>query len=125
MISELAKEGIKLDAIQHCSHSPDSGCNCRKPARGMIDQALEKVPVDFKYSFFVGDKTSDVKLGKDIGCKTFLVRTGKGGSDKKYDVHPTYEVDNLLEASKIIIESWENKIPFLNYYKNILNVNSQ
>lgn len=104
MNSELAKQGIKFDSIHHCPHSPDAGCGCRKPGRSMIDQVLEKIDVDFKYSFFVGDKTSDIQLGHDIGCKTFLVKTGFAGTDGRCSIIPDYQVPGLLDAAKIMLD---------------------
>lgn len=111
MLAELAKYNIRIDSIHFCPHAPDSGCSCRKPKQGMINEALKKLLIDFRYSYFIGDKTSDIKLGSDIGCKTFLVKTGHAGSDKLYDTSPTYEVDNLLEAAKIIVDSTKKILP--------------
>jgi heptosyltransferase-2 len=36
----LAEDGVTLDGVYFCPHHPDDRCNCRKPARGMIDRAL-------------------------------------------------------------------------------------
>ncbi len=104
MNSELAGHGIKFDSIHYCPHSPDAGCSCRKPGQGMIGQALKKIDVDFKYSFFVGDKTSDIQLGHDIGCRTFLVKTGSVGAGGECSILLDYHVSGLLDAAKIILD---------------------
>src|ERR1700729_840882 len=38
--SMLRAEGIWLKAIYFCPHGPDDGCNCRKPAPGMVTKAM-------------------------------------------------------------------------------------
>ena len=52
--------------------------------------------------YIIGDKTSDIKLAENLGMKSILVKTGKGGKDKKFEIRPTYITKNLLEASRII-----------------------
>ncbi len=111
MLAELAKYNICIDSVHFCPHAPDDNCACRKPGQGMINEVLKKLLVDFRYSYFIGDKTSDIKLGNDIGCKTFLVQTGFAGSDKVYDTPPTYKVKNLLEAARFIVDSSKKIVP--------------
>lgn len=99
----LEKEGIKLDGIYYCPHHPKESCGCRKPRLGMVNKAIEEHKIDPKKSFFIGDKTSDVKAGKDAGCKTFLVKTGYAGHDKLYDIEPDFVVSDILEAANRIL----------------------
>ena len=47
----------------------------------------------------------DIKLGKTVGCRTILVKTGKAGEDKEYDTKPDFISDNLLAASNVIIKN--------------------
>ncbi|MBL7100346.1 MAG: D-glycero-beta-D-manno-heptose 1,7-bisphosphate 7-phosphatase [Nanoarchaeota archaeon] len=99
----LAKEAVKLDGVYYCPHHPHACCICRKPEVGMLEKAIEEHDIDPKKSFLIGDKTSDIKAGNDMGCKTFLVETGYGGKDKKYDVKPDFTVSDLLEAVNTIL----------------------
>ncbi len=68
----LAKKGIELDGIYHCPHHPDLGCDCRKPAPGMIQKACEEHDIDPTRSWLIGDKPSDIEaaiaanIGKSI-----------------------------------------------------------
>ncbi len=85
MRSELSKGGAKLDAVYYCPHHTSSkdpkyavDCGCRKPKTGMVDKALSELPVDTERMFIIGDKMSDIKLGKKTGCRTYLVKTGYG-----------------------------------------------
>jgi histidinol-phosphate phosphatase family protein len=38
--SMLAAEGLRLEAIYVCPHGPHDGCDCRKPAPGMVKSAM-------------------------------------------------------------------------------------
>ncbi len=67
---------VTLDAIYVCPHHPDEGCACRKPERGMIDQALRERQVDLARSYVIGDHARDIQLAKRIGSKSLLVTTG-------------------------------------------------
>ena len=37
----VEQEGGRIAGIYHCPHLPNSGCNCRKPATGMLEQWSE------------------------------------------------------------------------------------
>lgn len=111
----LGEKQAYLDEILYCPHHPDKGyqgenkkykikCNCRKPGTGLIDACIKKYNIDTKESYFIGDTTIDIKTGKNAKLKTILLKTGIGGSDKKYEDQPDYICNNLLEAIKIIMK---------------------
>ena len=99
----LSNEGVRLDGIYVCPHTPDDGCECRKPKPGLLQQAGNQLSVDPTSFFVIGDKASDIECGKMAGATTFLVRTGYGtqvavaGTAK-----PDYTVDGLPEAARVI-----------------------
>ena len=68
--------GASLDAIYFCPHHPDDGCGCRKPNRGMIDQAVGEWRVNLDRSYLIGDHIRDIELAKQIGARSILVTTG-------------------------------------------------
>lgn len=74
----LAAEGVEVDAILHCPHTPEDGCDCRKPGAGMAREAAARFGFDPTEAFVVGDHASDMGLGRAIGAATFLVLTGHG-----------------------------------------------
>ncbi|MCG2717283.1 MAG: D-glycero-beta-D-manno-heptose 1,7-bisphosphate 7-phosphatase [Nanoarchaeota archaeon] len=104
MVSLLENEGIRLTGIYYCPHHTSDNCDCRKPRTGMIEKAVKEHNIDPKKSFFIGDKTTDIQAGKDMGCMTFLVKTGYGGRDKICNVEPDFIVEDFFEASKRILE---------------------
>lgn len=118
--TELGLKGAKIDAIYYCPHHPEKGfagerlelkiqCKCRKPEIGLLLKAKKDFNIDFKKSYFIGDKTRDILTGKRAGCKTILVKTGYGGKDELFFVKPDFTVNNLLKAIDIIIpKKYEN-----------------
>ncbi|MDZ4786100.1 MAG: HAD-IIIA family hydrolase [bacterium] len=92
------KAEIKISKIYYCPHTKADICDCRKPAIGMLLRAKEEMNVDLSKSFVIGDTTSDILAGKNAGCKTILVKTGKAGKDEIYDVLPDLIAEDLLDA---------------------------
>jgi len=85
----LARDGAVLDRIYVCPHHPEGGfagevaelkvaCACRKPAPGMLRQALADLPVAVRRSAIIGDSWRDVAAGRAAGIVTYGVRTGEG-----------------------------------------------
>lgn len=114
----LGKEGAYLDDIVFCPHHPDRGyegenpaykikCDCRKPATGMVDRMAERYNIDLSQSWVIGDTTMDVQLGRNVGARTILVKTGQAGADGKYEVVPDYEAENLMAAVSRMIGEQE------------------
>lgn len=74
----LAAEGVILDAVYLCPHGPADACDCRKPLPGMALRAAADLGLDLARSVMIGDKGVDLGLGRAIGARTILVRTGHG-----------------------------------------------
>ena len=75
MLKEFLKNDIKVERIYHCPHSPEDNCNCRKPATGMIEEAIREYPnIDLDNSYMIGDKKSDIELAinAEIGNSIFI-----------------------------------------------------
>lgn len=97
-----------ISGIYYCPHHPDSGCSCRKPRTGLIEQILQKERIDIKNSYIVGDQLSDLELALRTGAKGVLVLTGKGKETliklKDSSLHPAlkYVAENILDAARWI-----------------------
>lgn len=63
----LAAFGRPIDAVYYCPHGPDSGCECRKPKSGMLEQAFAAFESDRSKSFLIGDKESDILAAENAG----------------------------------------------------------
>jgi D,D-heptose 1,7-bisphosphate phosphatase len=81
----LRAEGAFLDGIYFCPHHPTEGrerylmtCDCRKPAPGLLLQAVADLNLDPIRSYMVGDTLKDIEAGARVGARGILVRTGYG-----------------------------------------------
>ncbi|MCI4353509.1 MAG: HAD family hydrolase [Thermoplasmata archaeon] len=69
----LRRYGASIDAFYHCPHTPEQGCECRKPGTALFLQAAEDWAVDFPTSAIIGDRSADVEAGTKLGLFTVLV----------------------------------------------------
>jgi D-glycero-D-manno-heptose 1,7-bisphosphate phosphatase len=91
--------GAPLAGVYSCPHGPEEGCNCRKPRRGLMDQAAAELQFDPAQCVVIGDKLSDVEFGRGVGATTFLIRDPSDGSPVAAD----HGVSGLGEAAALII----------------------
>ena len=101
----LLAEGVELEGIFVCPHTPEEGCGCRKPAPGLAHQAAHALGFDPEAGFMIGDKACDVDVGKRVGAQTFLVRTGYGAQlEAEGAIQADYVVDDVLGAVPLIAD---------------------
>jgi D-glycero-D-manno-heptose 1,7-bisphosphate phosphatase len=79
----LAEAGAHVDATYHCPHHPTAGlgeyrreCECRKPAPGMLLQAIAEWGPDVATSFMVGDSEKDMEAAAAAGVRGVAYRSG-------------------------------------------------
>ena len=84
MEERLAAAGVSLDAVKRCPHHPDhtGPCACRKPATGLHLEAAAELGIDLAASWYIGDKTSDVRPALELGGRGILVLTGHGAEEQ-------------------------------------------
>ena len=70
--------GGRIGAIAICPHSPEQGCNCRKPQPGMLMELIDRFGAVPAQATVIGDRPADLLAGLAAGCRTWLVRTGHG-----------------------------------------------
>lgn len=99
----LRAHDVDVAGIYFCPHAPDDGCECRKPATGLVQQAVSDYGFQPEQGFVVGDRRSDIQLGQAIGATTFLVTQGYGQDFvNDPETQPDFIVDTLEEAAVII-----------------------
>jgi D-glycero-D-manno-heptose 1,7-bisphosphate phosphatase len=81
-VSEFERHGVRLDDVRYCPHAPEAGCDCRKPAPGLLLAAADDLGLDLDASFMVGDKSSDVEAGHRAGCRTILLAPDGRAADR-------------------------------------------
>jgi D-glycero-D-manno-heptose 1,7-bisphosphate phosphatase len=72
----LAREGAVIDRVFCCSSIVK--CPRRKPAGGMLREALAHYRAAASQTPFVGDQADDLRAAFHAGCRRVLVRTGLG-----------------------------------------------
>jgi histidinol-phosphate phosphatase family protein len=103
LVADLKKQNVTIDAFYFCPHGPDDNCDCRKPQTGLFERAKRQFSIDYEKSWMIGDKSSDIQAGKNIGAKTILVLTGFAGKEPgATDVKPDFITKDLFEAMEII-----------------------
>lgn len=103
LLELLAQAGTSLDGIYICPHAPEDGCDCRKPRPGMALQAAADWHFDPRTAVVIGDKASDIGLGRAIGAKTILVRTGYGATELAGGIRADCVANDLAEAAELAI----------------------
>jgi D-glycero-D-manno-heptose 1,7-bisphosphate phosphatase len=95
LVEAIRRAGGRVDALYMCPHTPDDGCDCRKPAPGMLLRAERDLGIDLAASTLIGDGAEDVWAAQAAGCRAILVLTGRGqASLKRLEAAgtPEYEV---------------------------------
>ncbi|NCT82451.1 MAG: D-glycero-beta-D-manno-heptose 1,7-bisphosphate 7-phosphatase [Comamonadaceae bacterium] len=76
----LAEKGGRLDAAFFCPHTPEEGCDCRKPLPGLIQQIGERFDVELDTVHMVGASLTDLLTAQNAGCIPHLVLSGPLGT---------------------------------------------
>ena len=115
--AESAATGAAIAGLSFCPHLPDAGCECRKPAPGMLLNIAKRLDIDLAEVPFIGDKLSDILAAKAAGAHPMLVLTGQGKEDVKNPCFPSnvpvYQglaeaADQLLSAHWIRFQDPKN-----------------
>jgi D-glycero-D-manno-heptose 1,7-bisphosphate phosphatase len=97
----LEAEGVRLDGIYACPHTPEDDCSCRKPKLGLLQKAAGDLGFSVENSIVIGDKASDIEMGRAAGALTFLVRTGYGPNFERNST-ADFVVENLVSAAELL-----------------------
>lgn len=97
----LAALGAPLQGIYCCPHAPEEDCDCRKPRTRLVLEAAAALGFDPSDCVVIGDKSSDVELGRRLSATALLVSANGRASDGAW-VEPDYLIRDLTEAARII-----------------------
>ncbi len=89
--------GFGLDAIYTCTALASANDPRRKPAPGMLLQAIREHSIDPDRSWFVGDSLTDAQAGAAAGVHTILVGD-----------HPADAADIIVSALKDVVVPGES-----------------
>ena len=113
----LAEKGGRLDAAFFCPHTPDEGCDCRKPLPGLIQQIGERFGATLPDVHMVGASLTDLLTAQNAGCIPHLVLTGPFGTLSTEQLAtllmqvPQAQVhDDLASCADVIIQGERRRI---------------
>lgn len=101
-LSELFLAALApVTEIYVCPH--EGGCECRKPAPGMLLRAAQEHVIDLHASWVVGDSITDIEVGKQAGCRTTWIR--EETTRQVSGVRPDLQAKDLPDAVQLILKS--------------------
>lgn len=77
MHRQLMAVGARVDAVFFCPHTPEDGCDCRKPLPGMMLDIGRRYGVDLPEVPMLCDTLRDLQAAAAAGCPPHLLRTGR------------------------------------------------
>jgi D-glycero-D-manno-heptose 1,7-bisphosphate phosphatase len=80
MMRSLQGFGGRIDAVFFCPHTPQDGCDCRKPLPGMALDIGRRYGVDLREVPMVGDTLRDLQAAQAAGCEPHLIRSGRAAA---------------------------------------------
>jgi D-glycero-D-manno-heptose 1,7-bisphosphate phosphatase len=74
LVHLLRDQGITVTDILYCPHHDSiENCLCRKPKPLMLQKAMARYGINPEISYFIGDKETDIKAGREAGLHTIRV----------------------------------------------------
>jgi histidinol-phosphate phosphatase family protein len=100
-VTELVEAaGGRIAGFLVCPHSPEEGCDCRKPAPGLFYKARRELGVNLSQAVMVGDQPSDIEAARAAGCDAIRL-----DPDARSSGNGTPTVRSLQEAADLICGS--------------------
>ena len=108
MCEIFKSQGVDIDKVYFCPFHPEHGVGQykidspnRKPAPGMIHQAIQEFDVDIAKSVLVGDKESDIQAGIAAGVRCNLLYD-PSGSHNSNETAALAVVNSLSQIDKFM-----------------------
>jgi D-glycero-D-manno-heptose 1,7-bisphosphate phosphatase len=87
-----------------CPHLVEAGCDCRKPAPGLLLRAHEEYRVDLTQAIMVGDSVKDVQTAAAVGIPAIMVLSGLGRTADLGSAPSSYRLAlDLAHAARLIL----------------------
>lgn len=105
MLKALENEGIVFDDILIDRSFPEDNAPTRKPRTGLMTSYLSE-EYDLKNSLVIGDRTTDVELAKNLGCKAIFLQDPETGSKLLNEA-------GLKDVCALTTMSWQSVVAYL------------
>ena len=103
----VSAEGGHIDRIVVCPHGPADGCNCRKPAPGLLRRLARHYRSELAGVPVIGDSLRDLQAAARVGARPVLVRTGNGRATERTldgNLAGTEVFDDLAAAAAALLQ---------------------
>lgn len=100
ILKTLEGEGVTFDDILIDRSFPEDNAPTRKPHVGMLTKYIGNPDYDLEDSFVIGDRSTDVELAKNLGCKAIYLQDSDDSLNdelKGYCVLATKDWDKVAE----------------------------
>ncbi len=77
MMEEIRRHGGDISRVLYCPHQKSDNCDCKKPKVKLFLEAIAGRNPDMSDVYFAGDSEEDIQAGKNLGCRTILVLSGR------------------------------------------------
>ena len=102
MLNVLENEGITFAQIFIDDSFPEANSPNRKPNTGLLTNYLISTLIDLHKSYTIGDRSTDVQLAKNLGCKSILF--GIQNTEADFNSNSWEEITKFLtrKADRIV-----------------------
>lgn len=115
MMRALENEGIRFADVLIDRSMPEDKAPTRKPGIGLLKKYLNEDVFDFKASFTIGDRLTDIELAKNLGAKGILL-------DKSFGALLDTRPDLKAYCSKAT-DTWEEVYRYLSGASRSASIN--
>lgn len=117
IFSVFHTEGVDFDEMYFDEHTPEDFHPNRKPGTGMLTKFIEGngTEYDLAGSYVIGDRLTDIKLARNLGCKGILLAQN-GSKDECCEWLQEAELGlpgQPDSACALIAENWDEVAAFL------------
>jgi D-glycero-D-manno-heptose 1,7-bisphosphate phosphatase len=114
LVKILEKQGVSILDVFYCPHMPDAGCDCRKPAPGLLLRASKKHGIDLSKSYVIGDRMMDIEMAHKVNARGILVpepgdQYGVDNETKASKEKPDFRTNTFLEAADWVLSRLKKK----------------
>lgn len=101
ILKTLQGEGITFDDILIDRSFPEDNAPTRKPRTGMFGKYLGG-EYDLAESYVIGDRTTDVELARNLGCKAILLQPDKSSLPEELRSSCVFASDDWWKVAEFI-----------------------
>lgn len=117
IFSVFRTEGVEFDEMYFDEHTPEDCHPNRKPGTGMLTKFIEGngTEYDLANSYVIGDRLTDIKLARNLGCKGILLaQNGTVDECREWLEEAELGLPGQKDSScALIAENWDEVAAFL------------